>query len=145
MSPISRGSSDVSPERVLLDGLKPMAVDAANNAYAPYSGFRVGAAVMAKDGAAYSGCNVENASYGLTQCAERNAIHYAIAQGVQKGSIQGLLIYVPGDRIHSPCGGCRQVMMEMMNYDALVLSCCDARKIKVWDLHELMPDPFEFE
>jgi len=79
-------------------------------AYAPYSGFAVGAAIMATDGRIFTGCNVENLSYGLTQCAERVAIGSAIAAGVRE--FLALAVVADTRQAISPCGACRQVMAE---------------------------------
>ena len=86
------------------------ALAAREKAYAPYSHFQVGAAVLAADGQIYSGCNVENASYGLTCCAERNAIFAAVAAGQRQ--LQALCVVGATEEPISPCGACRQVMAE---------------------------------
>lgn len=80
------------------------------NAYVPYSGFKVGAVVQTADGRIFSGCNVENISYGLTNCAERTAIFSAVAAGAQK--LTSLLVVADSSRPVAPCGACRQVMAE---------------------------------
>ena len=94
------------------------AKEAAENAYAPYSKFRVGAAVRCKDGQLIKGCNMENASYGLTTCAERNALAAAIVQG--KREFDGIVVYTPLKSLTAPCGACRQVIAEFMPMDAVV-------------------------
>ena len=94
---------------------------ALENAYAPYSHFRVGASVLAKDGRIFCGANVENASYGLCCCAERNALFAAIAAGVRPKDIHALAVVSERERPPAPCGACRQVMSELMPGDALVL------------------------
>ncbi len=124
--------------------LKSRAIEAAGNSYSPYSKFRVGAAVMDSTGRIYSGCNVENASYGLTQCAERNAVNAAIADGAEAGSLQALVIYIAGDHAYPPCGACRQVMHELMAEESEVISCCDSDESKVWTRDEYLPNPFDF-
>ena len=125
--------------------LKQAARDAAGNSWSPYSRFPVGAAVQASDGRIFSGCNVENKSFGLTQCAERSALTAAIAAGCKPGSLQALVIYTPGKEAHPPCGACRQVMEELMAADAQVLSCCDGEHFRQWQDHSYLPDPFDFD
>lgn len=82
-------------------------------AYAPYSGFFVGAAVLSLDGRLFSGCNVENAAYGLCNCAERTALFSAIAAGCQPGQFAGIAVIGDSPGPISPCGACRQVMSEL--------------------------------
>ena len=82
-------------------------------AYAPYSQFRVGAAVLASDGRQFSGCNVENAAYGLCNCAERTALFSAVAAGCQPGDFVALAVIGDTPGPISPCGACRQVMSEL--------------------------------
>ncbi|MDH3789067.1 MAG: cytidine deaminase [Xanthomonadales bacterium] len=122
--------------------LKEQAVVASAHSYAPYSHFPVGASVIGQDGKIYSGCNVENASFGLTQCAERSALTAAICDGARPGTLQTLVIYTPGDRAHSPCGACRQVMHELMAEDSWVISCCDSDDWLQWTPAQYLPDPF---
>jgi len=86
------------------------AAEAASQAYCPYSNYRVGAALLATDGRVFRGCNVENASYGLTNCAERTALFAAVAQGHR--SFTALAIASSGDEPPFPCGACRQVLVE---------------------------------
>lgn len=83
------------------------------HAYAPYSRFRVGAAVQCRDGRIFTGCNVENASYGLTACAERNALCAAVAAGCRPGDLVHVTIVGDTDAPISPCGACRQFMQEL--------------------------------
>ena len=122
--------------------LKKHACRAAGYSYSPYSHFPVGAAVVAKPGRVYSGCNVENASFGLTQCAERAALTAAVSDGVPPGTLSAMLIYTPGETAHPPCGACRQVMHELMSPEAIVLSCCDGQAIRAWRPSDHLPDPF---
>ena len=92
------------------DTLPQMAIEASRNAYVPYSGFKVGAAVITEDGSIYTGCNIEDGSYGLTMCAERTAIYKAISGGARK--IKAIAI-AGGEKTPAyPCGACRQVMLE---------------------------------
>jgi len=115
---------------------------ASENAYSPYSGVRVGACVLDESGNVYSGCNVENASYGLTQCAERNALAAAINAGMKKGTAHTMLIFATGFEVLAPCGACRQVMSELMANDAVVISCHSETDFLSWSIGDLLPDPF---
>jgi len=115
---------------------------ASDKAYSPYSGVRVGACVEDDGGNVYSGCNVENSSYGLTQCAERNALAAAVASGMRPGTAHTILIYATGFEALAPCGACRQVMSELMSEDALVVSCHSENDYRSWPLRELLPHPF---
>lgn len=102
------------------DKLFAMALEAAEHAYAPYSHFKVGAAVLIDDGSIVTGVNVENRSYGLTNCAERTALFSAIAMG--KRNITAIAIAAPdADYPVGPCGACRQVISEFMQPDAPVI------------------------
>ncbi len=92
------------------DFLLEQARAAAERAYSPYSSFRVGAALLCQDGSVVTGCNVENASYSLSVCAERNALFSAVNQG--KRDFLAIAIYVDDDEIFPPCGACRQVLAE---------------------------------
>ncbi len=92
------------------DYLLERAKTAAQQAYSPYSGYRVGAALLCEDGSIHTGCNVENASYSLTICAERNAVFKAVCAGNRDFS--AIAIYVDSEEIFPPCGACRQVLAE---------------------------------
>jgi len=116
---------------------------ASENAYAPYSGASVGACVLDGEGNVHSGCNVESASYGLTQCAERNALAAAINAGVRPGEIRALLVYARGFDVLAPCGACRQVMSELLAPDALVVSCLSESDYSSWRVTDLLPHPFQ--
>ena len=111
---------------------------ASANAHCPYSRFAVGAAVQTADGRVFAGCNVENASFGLTICAERNAIFQAVCAGAR--DIVALAVYTPTKRPVSPCGACRQVIAEFGAAD--VMSSCDTEATKRWTTAELLPDGF---
>lgn len=118
-------------------------VDAARaasaRAYCPYSAFPVGAAVLTTDGAIASGCNVENASSGLTVCAERNAIARAIAEGAK--AIVALAVYTPTPEPVTPCGACRQVIAEF-GRDVRIRSTCTGPRRAEHTLDELLPYRF---
>ncbi len=117
---------------------------ASANSYAPYSHFPVGAVVEDQRGRVFSGCNVENGVFGLTQCAERNALNNAVAHGAKAGTLERLVIYVPGERAFAPCGACRQVMHELMAPEAVIISACDSSAVKEWSKKGLLPDAFDF-
>lgn len=112
---------------------------AAKKAYAPYSKFRVGAAVLASSGKIYTGCNVENASYGLTSCAERNAIFAAVGAG--DAQLLAVLIYTPTSTATAPCGACRQVIREF-GATAAIISVCDSDARIETTLDVLLPQSF---
>jgi cytidine deaminase len=130
-----------NPEKAIAE-LYELAHSTSDNAYSPYSGVRVGACVVDENGEVYSGCNVESSSYGLTQCAERNALAAAIAAGMQPGTAHTLLIYATGFEALAPCGACRQVMSELLAKDAVVVSCHSQTEYRSWSIAELLPDPF---
>jgi cytidine deaminase len=122
-----------------LPDLERAARASAKNAYAPYSEFRVGAAVLTASGRIYSGCNVENASYGLTCCAERNAIFAAVAAG--ETVVQAVAIYTPTSAPTPPCGACRQVIAEF-GPTARVISICDGAERIETTVPKLLPGSF---
>lgn len=122
-----------------LEELKTAAREACSNAYCPYSRFPVGAAILAESGAVYVGCNVENASYGLTICAERNAAFRMAAAGDRR--IVVTVIFTPTETPSAPCGACRQVLNEF-GPDSLVISACNGPEKLVKTLSELLPDAF---
>ena len=113
--------------------------NAAKNAYAPYSNFPVGAAVLAGSGKIFQGVNVENASYGLCNCAERTAVFTALASGERQ--IKAVAIYTPTSTPTSPCGACRQVINEF-GPTALIVSVCDAAARLEMTLDRLLPSSF---
>lgn len=122
--------------------LREAARKAGSRAWAPYSGFRVGAAVADDAGAIHIGCNVENGSFGLTSCAERNALAAAVAAGAT--GLDTLAIYTDGEEPWPPCGACRQVMAELMSPDGMVISVCVSQSVKRWRVADLMPDAFSW-
>lgn len=107
-------------------------------AYAPYSGFRVGAALLAEDGAVYTGCNVENSSYGLTCCAERTALFGAVANGDHH--FLAIAIAADGAQV-PPCGACRQVLSEFAP-DLHVILAGPRDEHRALSLTNLLPEPF---
>ncbi len=112
--------------------------DVQQNAYAPYSKFTVGAAVLGTNGKIYTGCNVENSSYGLTICAERNALIHAVSLGCRE--FQALAITGDSEDFTMPCGACRQVMAEFHVPYVVVTKPDDSYQILTLD--ELLPHSF---
>lgn len=128
---------DLEPELML--ELINQAQSAFRQAYVPYSHYPVGSAVLFSSGKIYSGCNVENASYGLTVCAERNAIFQAVAQGERE--LKGIAIAVPTDAFPSPCGACRQVIREFA-VDCPVILINGTGQTRLTRLKTLLPESF---
>lgn len=112
---------------------------AAKQAYAPYSKFRVGAAVLTSSGRIYAGCNVENASYGLSNCAERTAIFSAVAAGERK--IVAVAVHTPTRRPAPPCGACRQVIHEFGPRAVILCTCRSGERCET-TLDRLLPGAF---
>jgi cytidine deaminase len=97
------------------DMLISQAIDATKHCHVPYSKFKVGAAILTKDGKIIQGANIENSSYGLSMCAERTALYNTYLQGYRKDDIVAMAVIGPTTGPISPCGACRQVMVELMN------------------------------
>ena len=111
------------------------------NAYAPYSKFKVGACVLFENGNIYTGCNVENSSYGLSLCAERNALSTAIASG-EKSKLSAVAIYSPNQKECAPCGACRQWIYEFNENTKIILEKED-NSLLILDIQELLPYSFK--
>ena len=118
-----------------------LAEGAAKNSYCKYSHFSVGAALLAKDGRVFTGCNIENSSYGLTVCAERNAIFAAVKEGVREFAMLCVTADTPAPV--SPCGACRQVMAEF-HIPVISLTNLKGQEKRV-KLEELLPYAFDLE
>ncbi len=123
------------------DRLVQAATEAQANAYAPYSGFKVGAALQDTEGRIFVGANVENASFGLTNCAERVALGAGIAAGARK--FDRLVVVSEATPPSAPCGACRQVLSEMAA--DLVIEAVGPSGSRRWMMGDLMPDPFGAE
>jgi cytidine deaminase len=113
---------------------------ARENAHAPYSRFQVGAAVRTRSGRLLGGCNVENASYGLTVCAERVAIFKAISEGERE--FDAIAVVTDADRLTPPCGACRQIIWEMCGNVEVVLANLKGQ-VEVHRMKDLLPLPFD--
>jgi cytidine deaminase len=122
--------------------LVEQAIAAAQNAHCPYSQFCVGAALLTRDGQVFTGANVENASYGLTICAERSAIAAAITAGAR--DFEAVAIVASGDNPPLPCGACRQVMAEFCKDDFTIhiATIASPDAITTYRLHSLLPNAF---
>ena len=110
------------------------------SAYAPYSGYKVGAAVVGEDDRVFLGCNVENASYGLSLCAERSALAAAVAAGVRL--VKAVVVVTEANPPGTPCGACRQWMSEFSADTLEVIAGTPAGRYRRFTLTELLPDPF---
>ncbi|MGK9475972.1 cytidine deaminase [Melioribacter sp. OK-6-Me] len=119
------------------------AVEAAQKAYAPYSNFHVGAALITKSGRIYLGANIENSSYGLTICAERTAAFNAVLDGQKE--FDAIAIVSDSGNFTPPCGACRQVLSELCGKDLLVIMSNKKGEVKEMTLEELLPFSFDKE
>lgn len=132
------GFSDAQAEQLL-----KMAQEAATRAYAPFSKFHVGAAILTQEGKTFTGCNVENSSYGLTNCAERTAIFSAVAAGAlsREKELAAIAVVNREGAICSPCGACRQVIFEF-GPEAVVFYRAHSGRIVQSLAKELLPEGF---
>lgn len=129
-------------EKAMIEKLIDTAIRQLDFSYSPYSGFKVGAALLTKDGEIYTGCNIENASYTPTNCAERTAFFKAVSEGIREfqaicivGGQNGVLTGYA-----APCGVCRQVMMEFCDPETFqIILAIDKEKYDVFTLKELLP------
>ena len=129
-------------EQVMVEKLIDTAIEQLKFSYTPYSNFKVGAALLTKSGKIYTGCNIENASYTPTNCAERTAFFKAVSEGVR--DFQAICIVGGKDgkltEYTAPCGVCRQVMMEFCNPKTFqIILAVDKERYEIYTLEELMP------
>lgn len=129
----------------LYQQLLDQAKSASENSYSPYSKFPVGAAILYESGKIYQGCNVENASYGLSFCAERNAMSNAIAYG-EKTKVKAIAVYSPKQTKCMPCGACRQWLSEFYinDKDTKIVLEDDNQEVIVMEMGEIFPYSFKF-
>ena len=118
------------------------ALAARSNAYAPYSKFKVGAAILLYNDKVMTGCNIENASYGLCNCAERTALFKMISEGYTKDDVKMMVIVGDTEDPISPCGACRQVMDELLDKETLVILANIKRQTKEFKVKDLLPYSF---
>ena len=118
-----------------------IALKAREKAYVPYSHFKVGAALETKDGRVYEGCNIENASYGLTNCAERTAFFAALADGCRPNDFVRLAVVGQTEDVISPCGACRQVISELGAGCEIILANLEGKMLKT-HIQNLLPGAF---
>jgi len=123
--------------------LARIAIDARENAYVPYSKFKVGATVVTEDDSIYTGCNIENASYGATNCAERTAIFKAVSEGHKK--IKAIAIVGDMSTHTYPCGICRQVIVEFATSDIDIILVKNEDDYIIKSMEEILPGAFTKE
>lgn len=123
--------------------MKEKLIKLLDNSYAPYSNFHVACLVEMKDGRLIPGVNVENASYGASICAERNAITTAIALGYKKGDFKNIYIMVSGEKLSTPCFMCRQVIVELFDKDSEIILMGKNGEEEKYTVEEICPYPFD--
>jgi cytidine deaminase len=129
----------MTKEELIAEAFKAM-----KNSYAPYSKYHVGAAILTSDGKIFYGTNIENASFGATNCAERSAVFAAYSNGYRKETIEALAIVSDGKRIASPCGICRQVLSELLNEDTPIYLSNGSAEVDT-NMYRLLPMQFGSE
>lgn len=114
-----------------------------DKAYAPYSNFKVSCLILMNDGKYIPGVNVENASYGASICAERNAITTAISMGYNKGDFKNIYVMVSGDKLSTPCFMCRQVMVQFFSQDSKIILVGKGDSRQEYSISDMCPYPFD--
>ena len=136
----SRPGRPRRPSPAALRAMASLALEARERAHARYSGFKVGAALKTRTGEIVTGCNIENASYGLTMCAERVAVFKAMSEGLS--GFDAIVVAADSKRITAPCGPCRQILWEFCG-DLVVHMVTPRGRSRTWRLRELLPLPFD--
>lgn len=121
------------------------AFEVMEKAYAPYSKYHVGACIKTTDGKYHVGANIENASYGLTNCAERSALFHVYSLGYRQDDIESMAVVTRGNTLGSPCGACRQVMAELLKNDTPVVIANTSSQAMITNIAELLPFSFTSE
>jgi len=130
----------------MLEKMYQIVKDVNKNSYSPYSNYKVSACILCKDGTFISGVNVENASYGLSMCAERTALFKAISMGYKPGDFDKIMIYTNrNDSIPYPCGACLQVISELMGLDKEVIVTNDNHEFIINKVSDMLPFAFKKE
>jgi cytidine deaminase len=119
------------------------AIEAMHNSYSPYSKYKVGAAALLKDGTIVIGTNIENASFGLSMCAERVCLYNVYSKGYSKNDIISMCIATKN--LATPCGACRQVMAELLNPNTVIILTDEHINTKEYQVKDLLPDSFKME
>ena len=128
-----------------MDKLYEKALESYKSSYSPYSGFAVGASILLKDGTIIGGTNIENASYGLSNCAERSCLFAAYSLGYHKEDIVKMMVIANTARPVSPCGACRQVISELVGSEVPIILTNLNREEKVVTVKKLLPYAFSEE
>ena len=134
-------------EEKSIETLISTAIEMTKKSYAPYSHFHVGAALLGKDGQIFTGCNIENAAYGPSNCAERTAVFKAVSEGVRDFEAIAI-VGGPNGQIKDycpPCGVCRQVLSEFCKRDFKIILAVSAKEYKIFTLEELLPESFSLK
>lgn len=121
------------------------AFEVMEKAYTPYSKYHVGACIKTTDGKYHVGANIENASYGLTNCAERSALFHVYSLGYRQDDIESMAVVTRGNTLGSPCGACRQVMVELLKNDTPVVIANTSSQAMITNIAELLPFSFTSE
>lgn len=131
-------------EKILIEKLIKKAIEMLNFSYAPYSNFHVGAALLTSEGEIYTGCNIENAAYGPSNCAERTAIFKALSEGKKEFEAIAVVGRKNGkiENFCPPCGVCRQVLAEFCKKDFKIVLAKSTNEYKIMTLEQLLPESF---